>query len=106
MSEEKKVRLQDFLNGEILIREWCRKQYGLFILIGFLIFLYIFFGFQAQRQQHRLTDLQKEWQMKHFEQLTIEAELTESTRQSTMRRDLDAMGSEIKENRKPVIRIP
>jgi len=102
----KKLTAQEVLSGEFLTRDWFRRQYALFILIGILVFLYIFFGFQAQRQQHQLTGLQKELQAKHFEQLTIEAELTERTRQSTMSRELSAMGSELKINKKPVIHIP
>jgi len=100
------IKLQEILNGDFLTREWFRNQYRLFILIGALVFLYIFFGFQAQRQQHRLTGLQKELQNKHFEQLTIEAELTERTRQSTMSRELQERGSELRENKKPVIHLP
>ncbi|MCQ2341083.1 MAG: hypothetical protein MJZ48_01295 [Paludibacteraceae bacterium] len=106
MKDNKDIKLQDFISGEILVRKWCREQYLLFILIGILVFLYIFFGFQAQRQQHHLTVLQKEWQSKHFEQLTIEAELTERTRQSTMSRQLAEYGSPLKENKQPVIHIP
>jgi len=102
----KRLTAQELLSGEFLIRDWVKAQYLLLILIGVLVFLYIFFGFQAQRQQHKLTNLQKEWQAKHFEQLTIEAELTERTRQSTMARELDAMGSELKANQKPVIHLP
>ncbi|MCQ2311075.1 MAG: hypothetical protein MJZ64_04925 [Paludibacteraceae bacterium] len=102
MSKDK-ITLQEILNGEFLIRDWFKKQYGLILLISGLIFIYIFMGFQAQRQQHRLTKLQKELQGKHFEQLTIEAELTERTRQSSMSRQLKEHGSELKENQKPVI---
>jgi len=105
MNEEKKITLQEILNGDFLTRDWFRKQYALLILIAGLTFLYIFFGFQAQRQQHRLAGLQKELQEKHFEQLTVEAELTERTRQSAMSSELRARGSELKENKRPVIRL-
>jgi len=102
----KRLTAQELMSGEFLIRDWVKNQYLLLIEIGVLMFLYIFFGFQAQRQQHQLTNLQKEWQAKHFEQLTIEAELTERTRQSTMARELGAMNSELKTNQKPVIHLP
>jgi len=105
-NENRKLTAQEVLSGEFLTREWFRKQYALFILIGALVFMYIFFGFQAQRQQHRLTSLQKELQARHFEQLTIEAELTGRTRQSAMTRELREQGSELKENKQPVIHIP
>lgn len=103
---KRKLTAQELMSGEFLIRDWVKQQYALLILIGLLVFLYIFFGFQAQRQQHHLTRLQKEWQAKHFEQLTIEAELTERTRQSAIARELNAVGSELKTNKKPVIFLP
>jgi len=105
-NENRKLTAQEVLSGEFLTRQWFHKQYALFFLIGALVFLYIFFGFQAQRQQHRLTGLKKELQTKHFEQLTIESELTEQTRQSTMSKQLRENGSTLKENTKPVIHIP
>jgi len=105
-NQTRKLTAQEILSGEFLTRDWFRHQYALFILIGALVFLHIFFGFQAQRQQHKLTGLQKEWQSKHFEQLTIEAELTERTRQSSMIQELQTQGSELKVNKKPVIHIP
>jgi len=104
-NQTKKLTAQEILSGEFLTRDWFRHQYNLFILIGALVFMYIFLGFQAQRQQHKLSGLQKEWQTKHFEQLTVEAELTERTRQSTIIRDLNAQNSNLKTNTRPVIRL-
>ncbi len=103
--DEKKVTPQEILNGEFLTREWFKKQYKLMLLISGLVFVYIFLGFQAQRQHHRLTHLQKELQDKRFEQLTIETELTEKTKQSAITRELNRNGSMLKENQKPVIRL-
>lgn len=105
MSEEKKIRPQEILSGEFLIRDWFKKQYKLLLLISGLVFLYIFLGFQAQRQHHRLTELRHELQDKRFEQLSAESELTEYTRQSAVTRELKARGSQLKENQKPVIRF-
>ncbi|MCQ2348563.1 MAG: hypothetical protein MJZ65_05170 [Paludibacteraceae bacterium] len=105
MNENKKITLQEFLNGEILTREWFKKQYALFLLIGGLTFVYIFLGYQAQRQYRHLIELQEELQDKQFKQLTIEAELTELTRESAVSRALQAGGSTLQENKKPLIRL-
>lgn len=104
-NKHNKVTLKAFMNGDLLMHEWVRKQYKLCILIAALIFVYILAGFFAQRQHHHLTEVKKVLQDKHFEQMTIEAELTERTRQSTISRQLREQGSTLIENRKPIIYI-
>ena len=53
-----KYSLQDFLSGNVLNQEWFRRQYKLIAMISVLIFLYIYCGYQSQRQQKQL---QKQW---------------------------------------------
>ncbi|MCQ2330985.1 MAG: hypothetical protein MJZ55_03250 [Paludibacteraceae bacterium] len=101
----KKRQMQQIANGDILTHSWFRRQYKLILLIAGLIFIYIFMDFQAQRQQHHLTTLQKELQETQFEHLTIEAELTKKTRQSAIKEELQARGSELQENVRPVMYI-
>mgnify|MGYP003307390018 FL=1 len=103
--QQDKVTLKAFMNGDVLMHKWVRKQYKLCILIAALVFVYILAGFFAQRQYHHLTEIKKVLQDKHFEQMTIEAELTERTRQSTITRQLREQGSTLIENRKPIIYI-
>lgn len=104
-TSSKKRKIQQIANGDILTHGWFRRQYKLILLIAGLIFIYIFMDFQAQRQQHRLTNLQKELQETQFEYLTIEAELTQKTRQSAVKEQLQQRGSELKENVRPVMYI-
>ena len=52
--------IQSWLNGDKLRSRKIREQYPLIGLIVALLFLYILTGYQAGKQQHRLTDTKKE----------------------------------------------
>ena len=97
--------IQGWLNGEMLRSEWVRKQYKLIGLIIGLVFLYILVGYQAARQQHRLTDTKKEMLDAKFRYMTISAQLTNTTRQSHIIEVLDTNGSALQENTKPPTKI-
>ncbi len=101
----KKITLQEVLNGSIFTRRWVRQQYGVIALVVGLIFLYVYFGFESERQYKRLNDLQDELQDAHYELITIESELTSLTRQSAVADQLRERGSQLKENRKPAVLI-
>ena len=51
--------IRAWLNGDKLRSRQLREQYPLIGLIVGLIFLYILTGYQAAKQQHRLTDSAK-----------------------------------------------
>ena len=70
-----------------------------------LIFLYIYCGYQSQRQQRKLHDLQQELQDVRMTQLTVNSELMNKSRQSSIVSLLEEKGSQLKENKTPVIRI-
>lgn len=97
--------IQGWLNGEKLRSEGVRKQYKLIALIVFLIFLYILAGYHAAKQQHYLSDLQKEVKDKKFEYLTISSELVKVSKMSYISEQLEQRGSAIKESRTPATRI-
>mgnify|MGYP007053718808 FL=1 len=100
-----KYSLQDFLSGNVLNQEWFRRQYKLIAMISVLIFLYIYCGYQSQRQQRKLHDLQQELQDARMTQLTVNSELMNKSRQSSIVCLLEEKGSQLKENKTPVIRI-
>lgn len=102
---EKTRKIQGFLNGELLRSQWVRKQYKLIALIVGLVFIYILAGYRSMQQQHRLTDLRKEVRDKKFEYLTLSTELATVTRQSRVVKELEQRGSNLKENKKPMVRI-
>lgn len=96
--------VQGWLNGEKLW-EKLRKQYKLIALIAALFFLYILLGFQSVRQQHRLTDTQKEMLDAKYKYLTISAELVNETRPSQVAATLSEQGSRVRESNTPPIKI-
>ena len=97
--------IQSWLNGDKLRSQKIREQYPLIGLIVALVFVYIFTGYQAAKQQHRLTDTKKEMLDAKFRYMTISAELTNSTRQSTVVEVLKENGSELRENNVPPVKI-
>ena len=97
--------IQSWLNGDLLRSKRIREQYPLIGLIVGLIFLYILTGYQAVKQQHRLTDTKKEMLDAKFRYMTISAELTNTTRQSQVIKALQEHGSTLQENTKPPTKI-
>lgn len=99
-------KIQTLFNGELLRKEWVRKQYKLFGLIVVLLFLYILCGYRSMKQQRHLSDLKKEVKEAKMEYLTISAKRVEQTRQSTISAALLNNNSKVKQNREPVLYIP
>lgn len=97
--------IQSWLNGDKLRSQKFREQYPLIGLIAVLLFIYILTGYQAAKQQHRLTDTKKEMLDAKFRYMTISAQLTNTTRQSQVLQVLRANGSELKENNIPPTKI-
>lgn len=100
-----KLSLKEILSGNVLSSAWFKSQYKLILLISGLIFLYIYCGYQSQRQQRILSDLQKELQDVKMTQLTVNSELMNKSRQSSIVKMLKEKGSNVKESNKPAIRI-
>lgn len=97
--------IQSWLNGDRFRSKRFREQYPLIGLIVGLIFLYILTGYQAVKQQHRLTDTKKEMLDAKFRYMTISAQLTNATRQSQIIEALDEKGSTLQENRIPPVKV-
>ena len=97
--------IQSWLNGDRFRSKRFREQYPLIGLIVGLIFLYILTGYQAVKQQHRLTDTKKEMLDAKFRYMTISAQLTNATRQSQIIEGLDEKGSTLQENRIPPVKV-
>lgn len=100
-----KFSVKDIFSGEILVKEWVRKQYRLIILICGLLFTYIYFGYQSERQQHRLNELSKELQDAYFTKQTLNAQMMTLTRQSSIAKQLEEKGSKLKESHQAAIKI-
>jgi surface polysaccharide O-acyltransferase-like enzyme len=100
-----KYSLQDILSGNVLGHSWFKDQYKLIVLISSLIFLYIYSGYQSQRQQRELGELQTVLQDVQMTKMTVNAQLMEKTRQSSIVSLLQHKGSDLKESKTPAIRI-
>lgn len=97
--------IQSWLNGDKLRSDRFKEYYPLIVLIAVLFFLYILTGYQAGKQQHRLTDTKKEMLDAKFRYMTISAQLTNTTRQSNIIDALREHGSPLQENTKPPTKI-
>ena len=98
-----KFSIKDILSGDILAKQWVKKQYKLTLLICALFFVYIYFGYQSERQQ--LNSLNKELQDAYFTQQTINAQVMTLTRQSSIVQLLEQRGSAVTESHQSAIRI-
>lgn len=100
-----KFSFKDILSGAVLGHDRLKSQYRLIMLISGLIFMYIYCGYLSQRQQRELRDLQKELQDAQMIQLTVNAELMNKSRQSSIAKMLQEKGSKLKESNTPAIKI-
>ncbi|MBP5290139.1 MAG: hypothetical protein J6Y76_01855 [Paludibacteraceae bacterium] len=103
--EREHISMQDVLNGNIFTKQRVRRHYKLLLLIFVLLIVYIFEGYQSQRQQARIVELNRALQDAHYEYLTINAELTEMSRQSIVSKRLKDAGSNVKESTTPAVSI-
>jgi hypothetical protein len=100
-----KFSIKEILSRDILAQQWVWRQYKLTLLISGLFFVYIYFGYQSERQQDRLNDLNKELQDAYFTQQTINAQVMTMTRQSSISKLLEEQGSNLKESHRSAIKI-
>ena len=100
-----KFSLKDIFSRDILTQQWVQKQYRLIFLICGLLFAYIYFGYQSERQQNRLNQLNKELQDAYFTKQTLNAQVMTQTRQSSIAKRLEEKGSNIKESHVAAIKI-
>lgn len=100
-----KFSIKDILSGDILAQRWFQKQYKLIFLICGLFFMYIYFGYQAERQQAQLNKLNKELEDVYFTQQTINAQVMTMTRQSSVSKLLEEHGSKVRESHRSAIKI-
>lgn len=83
-SDIKSSTLRDVLNGEILSKNFLKKQYGLIIMISLLAFLYVDNRYSCETQLAKSIELKKQIMDAKYESLTISAQLMELSRQSNV----------------------
>ena len=104
-SDIKSSNVRDVLTGNILTKNFIRKQYGLIIMIAVLAFLYIDNRYYCETQLAKEIELKKQIQDAKYESLTISAELMEISRQSNVMKAVNENGLSLIENTTPPIVI-
>ena len=97
-SDLKSSTFRDVLNGNILSKNFIKKQYGLFLLIAVLTFFYVDNRYYCEKQVSKEVKLKKELQDVKFESLTISAELTKLSRRTYVLDYIEAKGLNLKES--------
>lgn len=104
-SDIKSSSLRDILNGNILTKNFFRKQYGLIIMIAVLAFLYVDNRFYCETSLAKEIELKKQILDLKYESLTISAELVQISRESNVEQMLNAKGSLLKPSLTPPVII-
>lgn len=104
-SDIKSSTARDILNGDILTKNFIRKQYGLVIMIAVLLFLYVDNRYAYETQLAKEIELKKKIQDAKYESLTISAELMQISRQSNVMKAVNDNGLNLIENTTPPVVI-
>jgi len=104
-SDIKSSSFRDVLNGNILTKNFLRKQYGLIIMISVLTFLYVDNRYNCEMQLAKEIELKKEILDAKYEFLTISAELMQISRQSNVLKMVKTNGLDLIETQSPPIVI-
>ena len=105
ISDIKSSSVRDILNGEILSKNFIKRQYGLLIMMAVLTFMYVDNRYSCEKQLAKEIELKKKIQDVKYESLTISAELMEISRQSNVLNQLNIRGLELVQTSNPPIVI-
>ena len=97
-SDIKSSTFRVVLNGNILSKKFIKKQYGLFLMIAVLAFIYVDNRYYCEKQISKEVKLKKELQDVKFESLTISAELTKLSRRTYVLDYIASKGLNLKES--------
>ncbi len=97
-SDIKSSTFRDVLNGNILSKNFIKKQYGLFLMIAILILFYVDNRYKTEKNISKEVKLKKELQDVKFESLTISAELTKLSRRTYVLDYINSKGLNLKES--------
>jgi hypothetical protein len=100
-----KLNIKEFFNGNILTKNFLKKQYLLLILIVVLAALYTDNRYASERQITRINELNKKIKDARYESLTISANLMETSKQSNIASMLEARGINLMQGTKPPVVI-
>jgi len=104
-SDIKSSSVRDILNGEILTKNFFKKQYILLIMISLLAFMYVGNRYSCETQMAKEIQLKKKIQDLKYESLTISSELMQISRQSSVLNMVKTSGLKLAEPTSPPIVI-
>jgi hypothetical protein len=104
-SDIKSSTLRDVINGNILTKNFFRKQYALLALIALLAFMYVDNRYYCETQLAKVIELKKSIKDVKYESLTISAKLMEISRQSNIMRMVNERGLNLEVTETPPILI-
>lgn len=96
---------RDLVDGNILVRQYIRRQYVLLLIIVGMCILYIGNGYTCDLAVRNQRELVKDIQDKRFELLSVTAELTENSRGSVVEDSVSAKIPELEVSRVPAVII-
>lgn len=100
-----KFSIKEIFSGDILIKEWLKRQYKIILLVCVLIFIYIHSGLKTEQQMLEINELRKELNDSQITLLSLNTELMDKTRIASIIQLLEEQGSELQPNQTPAIRI-
>ncbi len=95
--------LQDFVDGNILVRKSIRKQYILILMVAAFCIIYIGNRYTCDKAMRHQRELTKEIKDLRFELMSISAEVTEKTRGSVIEDSVRNQLPDLKISKVPVI---
>lgn len=100
-----KFSIKEIFSGDILIKEWLKRQYKIILLVCVLIFIYIHSGLKTEQQMLEINELRKELHDSQITLLSLNTELMDKTRIASIIQLLEEQDSELQPNQTPAIRI-
>jgi len=105
-SDIKTSSVRDFLNGNIFIKKFMRKQYRLILLIALLAFIYIGNRYYCESQIKKAEQLESQLTDLQYLSLPVSAELLQLSRKSTVQTKIAQHNLDLKESETPPIYLP
>lgn len=104
-SDIKSSTVRDVINGNLLTKNFIKKQYKLILLMAFLAVVYVNNRYVCETQLAHAIELKKQIKDLKYESLTISAQLMGVSRQTSIMQLLNEKGIALKEAKTPAIVI-